>query len=73
LLVDTKKASKTIQEDMKLSINSREIIEAVLYMEKAKEIFAYAKDMTKEEKAELKDLVGKQIMELEEEFTKFFS
>ena len=72
LLVDTKRASKTLQEDMKLPVQGRELVEAVLFLEKTKEIFRNSQEVPTEVLVQMKELVSKQILEVEEEFTILF-
>ena len=74
LLVDTKKASKTVQESLGMSIAAREFLEGVLYMEKVKEVLRSDNSKVSGiEKAQLKELYATQLAELEDELDKFFS
>ena len=57
---------------MKLPVQGRELVEAVLFLEKTKEIFRNSQEVPTEVLVQMKELVSKQILEVEEEFTILF-
>ena len=73
LLVDTKKTSRLMQEDIKMSVKVRELVEWVLFIEKAKEVLKHKLDLTDSEKEQMRDLYANQIWELETAYSEFFS
>ena len=74
MLLDTKKASKTVQESMWFSINTRELVEWVLFIEKTKEVLkSCSLHINVEEKERLKNIYAAKLMELEDIYTKFFN
>lgn len=73
LLVDTKRASKHLQEQIGVSIESRELVEWILFIEKAKEVLRSTKKLDGMEKEKMKDLYVKQLGELETIFTEYFN
>ena len=74
LLVDTKKASKTVQEELGMGLAARAYLEWILYIEKTKEIIREDNGkLSADEKEKLKLLYAKQLSELQDALDKFFS
>lgn len=73
MLHDTKKASKLVQESLKLPTNCREPIEAILHIEKAKEVLRDIPTLSIEDKDKLKAIFLKQMTELKSILDIFFN
>jgi hypothetical protein len=71
--MDTKIASKMLQDNLQLSAESRELLEWILHIEKTKEILNKAnKQMNAEEKEKIKQLYARQLSELNTSLDLFF-
>jgi len=71
--MDTKIASKMLQDNLQLSVESRELLEWILHIERTKEILNKAnKQMNAEEKEKIKQLYARQLSELNTSLDLFF-